>query len=174
MSFQGNLVDNPARFSVLESAGKTLIVSDGRNASALVNLIRTLERFPHESRVVVYSAEDDRRDSDILEQAALLGGAFDRVVLCEIDSGRERPAGQVLRLLRQGLADASRTQEIHEIPDWGTAVELAWRELSAGELLVVQTSTIARTVRKVNALLGLEPEDSAPAHPDSEAMTSVA
>ncbi|MDZ4686650.1 MAG: cyanophycin synthetase [Planctomycetaceae bacterium] len=175
MSFQGNLVDNPARFSVLESAGKTLIVTDGRNASALTTLIETLERFPHESRVVVYSAEDDRRDADIVQQAALLGGAFDRVVLCEIDGGRERPAGQVLRLLRQGLTDAGRTQEIHEIPDWGTAVELAWRELSAGELLVIQTSTIARTVRKVNALLGLEPEESAPSHPDhSEATTSVA
>jgi cyanophycin synthetase len=160
MAFQGNLIDNPGRFSVLESAGKTLMVTDGRNGSALKSLIDTLDQFPHESRVVVYSAEEDRRDADIVHQAALLGSAFDRVVLCEIDEEHERPPGQILRLFREGLHGARRTQEIQEVPDWNTAVELAWRELSAGELLVIQSSTIARTVRKVNALLGLEPHEA--------------
>lgn len=172
MAFQGNLIDNPGRFSVLESAGKTLIVTDGRNVSALNSLIETLQRFPHESRVVVYSAEEDRRDIDIAAQAARLGDAFDRVVLCEIDEGISRPAGEVLRLMRQGLSSATRTQEIQEIPDWSTAVELAWRDLSAGELLVIQTSTVARTVRKVHAMLGLEPPDGVPADAESGVLTT--
>jgi hypothetical protein len=67
----------------------------------------------------------------------------------------------VLQLLRRGLADATRTQEIHEIPDWGAAVDLAWKQLGCGELLVVQTSTIPRTVRKVQSLVGLEPAEAA-------------
>jgi cyanophycin synthetase len=160
-TFQGNLIDNPGRFSVLQGGDKTLVVTDGRNLAALEALIEAVEQFPHRARVAVYSAEGDRRDADILAQAQLLGKAFDRVYLCEIDGGQERPPGVVLQLLRRGLADATRTQEIHEIPDWGAAVDLAWKQLGRGELLVVQTSTIPRTVRKVQSLVGLEPAEAA-------------
>ena len=160
MTFQGNLVDNPCRFSVLQGAERTLVVTDGRNASALESLIEAIGNFPHRGCSVVYSAEGDRREQDIVRQAELLGTAFDRVFLCEIDGGQDRPAGQVLQLLRRGLADATRTQEIHEVPDWGTAVDQAWRQLGRGELLVVQSSTIPRTVRKIQSLVGLEPAET--------------
>lgn len=159
MTFQGNLIDNPGRFSVLQGGDKTLIVTDGRNVSALEALVEAVEQFPHRARVAVYSAEGDRRDEDILAQARLLGNTFDRVYLCEIEGGQDRPPGEVLELLRRGLADATRTQEIHEVPDWGTAVDQAWKQLERGELLVVQTSTIPRTVRKIQSLVGLEPAE---------------
>jgi cyanophycin synthetase len=162
LSFQGNLIDNPCRFSVLQGGEKTLVVTDGRNESALESLIEAIGGFPHKARSVVYSAEGDRRDQDILSQAHLLGTAFDRVYLCEIDGGQDRPPGAVLRLLRLGLADATRTQEIQDVPDWGTAVDQAWRQLGRGELLVVQTCTIPRTVRKIQSLVGLEPAETEP------------
>lgn len=164
LSFQGNLVDNPCRLSVMEGAGKTLLVMDGRNSSALAALAIALDRFPHTRRSVVYSAESDRRSEDIQAQGALLGTTFDRVYLCEIDGGSERSPGEVVHWLRQGLLAAPRTQEILDIPDWGTAVEQAWRTLGRGEVLVVQTNTIPRTLRKVHALLGLDSADTNDAH----------
>jgi cyanophycin synthetase len=158
-SFQGNLVDNPCRFSVLQGGERTLVVTDGRNESALQSLIEAIGNFPHRGRSVVYSAEGDRRDEDICRQAELLGTAFDRVYLCEIDGGQDRPAGQVLQLLRRGLAGATRAQEVFEVPDWAMAVDQAWKQLGRGELLVVQSSTIPRTVRKIQTLVGLEPAE---------------
>jgi cyanophycin synthetase len=160
LSFQGNLIDNPCRFSVLEGGEKTLVVTDCRNESALDALISAIQNFPHRACAAVFSAEGDRRDQDILRQAKLLGTAFDRVFLCEIDGGQDRPPGEVLQLLRRGLAGAPRTQEIQEVPDWGTAVDQAWKQLNRGELLVVQTSTIPRTVRKIQSLVGLEPAET--------------
>lgn len=160
MSFQGNLVDNPCRCSVLQGGDKTLVVTDGRNESALEAVIAAIGNFPHKARSIVYSAEGDRRDQDILRQAELLGTAFDCVFLCEIDGGQDRPAGEVLQLLRRGMANATRTQEIYEVPDWGTAVDQAWKHLNRGELLVVQSSTIPRTVRKIQSLVGLEPAET--------------
>ncbi len=158
-SFQGNLVDNPCRFSVMEGGGKTLVIMDGRNELALQTLTTAIDNFPHTKRTVVYSAEGDRRAADIRSQGALLGQSFDRVYLCEIDGSQDRPAGDVVGLLRQGLDGATRTQEIREIADWSAAVETAWRQLGRGELLVVQSATIPRTVRKIHSLLGLEPAD---------------
>ncbi len=158
-SFQGNLVDNPCRFSVMEGGGKTLVIMDGRNELALQALLTAIDKFPHTKRTAVYSAEGDRRDEDIRAQGALLGNGFDRVYLCDIDGGVDRPAGEVVGLLRQGLDGAIRTQETRDISDWSTAVETAWRQLGRGELLVVQSATIPRTVRKIHSLLGLEPAD---------------
>ena len=161
--FQGNMLDNPARFNVLESAGKTLILTDGRNLSALNALVETLSGFTHAKRTVVYSAEEDRRDQDIERQGAVLGQAFDRVVLCEIDDTECRPRGDVMKLLKAGMNGKDRVSEILEISDWSQAVDVAWSRLGRGELLVIQSSTIPRTVRKVQALLHLEPGDASAA-----------
>ena len=157
--FQGNLADNPARFNVLQSAGKTLILTDGRNLSALASLVHALQEFSQKRRCVVYSAEEDRRDEDIVRQGQLLGEAFDRVVLCEIDDAVTRPRGDVIRLLRSGMNDGQRVREIVEIHDWSHAVDAAWQDLGRGEVLVVQSVTIPRTVRKIQSLMGVEPTE---------------
>ncbi len=159
-AFQGNLVDDPARFSVFEIAGKTLIVVDCRNVSGLSAVIDALPQFSQGVRAVVYSAEQDRRDADIQEQGRLLGAAFDRVVLCEIEDETVRPVGQVTKLLREGVEQGSRTQRIEEVNDWSAAVDAAWKRLATGELLVVQSSSIPRTVRKIQSLVGLDPAEA--------------
>jgi len=156
--FQGNLVDNPARFNVLQSAGKTLILTDGRNLSALRTLVEALVHFGSDGRrSIVYSAEEDRRDQDIAAQGTLLGQAFDRIVLCEIDDPVRRMPGDVIRLLRQGIQMSGQERDVVEIPDWSLAVESAWAQLGRGDVLVVQSSTIPRTVRKIQSLMGMEP-----------------
>lgn len=158
-AFQGNLVDNPARFNVLQLAGKTLILTDGRNQSALVALVDALGEFSQKRRTVVYSAEEDRRDEDIVRQGTLLGEAFDRVVLCEIDDAVCRGTGEVIGLLRRGMKDTQRVQDVLEIHDWSQAVDAAWQGMGRGEVLVVQSATIPRTVRKIQALMGVEPTE---------------
>jgi cyanophycin synthetase len=141
---------------VFEVSGKTLMVVDCRNASALSALKETLEQFSHRIRSVVYSGEDDRRDEDLVAQGRLLGAIFQRVVLCEIDDESQRRLNRVTRLLRSGIDESSRSVSVEEVRDWSLAVDLAWRKLMPGELLVVQSSTIPQTVRKIQSLLGLE------------------
>jgi cyanophycin synthetase len=158
-AFQGNLNDNPGRFNVFEVSDKTLVVFDGRNTAAVKSLIETLEHFPHPVRKIVFSAEEDRRDDDINNQSLQLGSAFDEVFLTEIDPDGGRPAGDVLNLLQQGLIGATRTRSVVVVPDWAAAVDAGWKSLGTGELLVVQTATIPRTVRKIQSLLGTDATD---------------
>ncbi|MDB5347619.1 MAG: cyanophycin synthetase [Schlesneria sp.] len=158
-AFQGNLIDNPARFNVLQSAGKTLILTDGRNPSSLVALVDALDGFSLGHRSIVYSAEEDRRDTDIRRQGLLLGDAFDRIVLCEIDEPVGRSRGDVIQQLRIGMSEAKRVREVLEIHDWGQAVDTAWSNLGRGEVLVVQSASIPKTIRKIQALVGMEPNE---------------
>jgi cyanophycin synthetase len=160
LTFQGNPVDNPARFNVWESGGKTVIVFDGRNVSALDSLITALDRFPAQKRVVVYSAENDRRPADIVSQGQRLGTAFDVAYLCHIESSPTLVAASSIQdLLIQGLHaaeshGANRGREVHRCDGWDEAVDAAWRRLQPGELLVVQSTTVAATVRKLTQLVG--------------------
>jgi cyanophycin synthetase len=156
LAFQGNLDDAPGRFTVIEVAGRTLVVSDCRNIDALAATIEATKSFSATARSAVYSAEEDRREADIVEQGRLLAMAFDRVAICEIEAGRDRPQGEVTRLLEAGIALAETETEVVTISSWGEAVDSAWRNLEKGELLLVQTASIPQTVMKVSALLGLD------------------
>ena len=129
---------------------------DGRNLSALRAVIAGITDFPHSKRSVVYSAEEDRRDIDLVNQGEQLGTSFDRVILCEIEKGVDRPVGEVTRLLRAGVEKGTRAKSISEIRDWSNAVDTGWRELQPGELLLIQSSTVPKTVKKLQTMLGLE------------------
>jgi UDP-N-acetyl-D-mannosaminuronate dehydrogenase len=54
------------------------------------------------------------------------------------------------------MATPSRASEVIEIHDWSQAVDTAWNSLGRGELLVVQSASIPGTVRKIQALMGME------------------
>lgn len=156
LAFQGNWNDNPARFSVVESRGRTVIFFDGHNLSALESLVAALDQFPHRGRTVVYSAESDQRNVDIVAQGGQLGAAFDSVYIYESDYREGVRHPDIVGAFREGLQSGARCRQILEITNWDEAVDAAWQSLQEGDLLAVQSSSIARTVKKLQRLSGLE------------------
>ena len=59
----------------------------------------------------------------MLRQGQLLGEAFDCVILYEDHYTRGRPDGEIIRLLREGMASGKRVRQIDEIRAAATAVE---------------------------------------------------
>jgi hypothetical protein len=57
------------------------------------------------------------------------------------------------------MSEAKRVREVLEIHDWGQAVDTAWNNLGRGEVLVVQSASIPKTIRKIQALVGMEPNE---------------
>ena len=77
----------------------------------------------------------------------LLGAAFDRVILYEDHSVRGRPDGEIMRLMREGVAKGSRTTEIQEIRGAVAAVEAGLACAQPGEFVLIQADTIDETVQ---------------------------
>ena len=152
-SFSGDMDKVPGRFNLLEIGGATVIVDYGHNASALQAMIEAIEQFPHRQRTAVYTAAGDRRDCDMVRQGELLGDAFDRVILYEDHYVRGREKGEIMGLLRRGMADGDRVTEIEEIHGAVKAVEAALRSVRPGELLLVQADEIDETVNFVKRYL---------------------
>lgn len=160
-SFSASSDGSPARFEVMSIAGTTVILDYGHNASSLLAVLNAIGDFPHRRRSAVYSTVGDRRDCDILKQAQLLAGAFDRVVLYEDQYLRGRQEGEIIRLFREGMAGGSRITKILEAQGWIVAVEEALRTAEPGELILVQADTIDQAVDHLHRLTSVAPVEAA-------------
>lgn len=127
----------PGRFNVFDYHGATLIADYGHNPDAITALIGAIEDMPAQRRHVVISGAGDRRDEDLRRQTELLGGAFDNVILYQDQCQRGRADGEVLALLREGLSNATRTREIHEINGEFNAIDFALSTLQPGDLSLI-------------------------------------
>ena len=136
-SFANDADNAPGRFNVMEHKGATVIADYGHNPDAMRALVSAVNALPGKKRSVVISGAGDRRDEDIREQTAILGEAFDEVILYQDACQRGREDGEVLALLREGLKGASRAKHVEEIHGEFNAIDAALDKLQAGDLCLV-------------------------------------
>jgi cyanophycin synthetase len=136
-TFINDAATAPGRFNVYDYRGATLIADYGHNPDAIIALVSAIENMPAKRRIVVISGAGDRRDVDISQQTEILGNAFDEVILYQDQCQRGRADGEVLGLLRQGLAKATRAKIVEEIRGEFPATDLALSHLKAGDLCLI-------------------------------------
>lgn len=152
--FDSDMTQTPGRFNVVERDGAVIILDYGHNPSAVVSLIESLEKFPQQRRTVVYGADGDRRDDQIMRQSELLGQAFDRVILYEEPSRRRgRAAGECYRLLEAGLSNAQRAKEVLRIDGEQEAIAAALHQIKSGDLVLVQVDAVDADLQFIERLL---------------------
>jgi cyanophycin synthetase len=127
----------PGRFNLFSYKGATVIADYGHNPDAMQALVNAVDSMPAKRRSVVISGAGDRRDVDIRRQTEILGDAFDSVILYEDQCQRGREDGEVIKLLRAGLAHAKRAKDIQEIRGEFVAIDAALAQLSEGDLCLI-------------------------------------
>ncbi|MBH1986822.1 MAG: cyanophycin synthetase [Burkholderiales bacterium] len=136
-SFVSDSDNAPGRFNVMTYKGATVIADYGHNPDAMRALVNAVNGMPAKRRSVVISGAGDRRDEDIREQTAILGDAFDDLILYQDACQRGREDGEVLRLLREGLGKAQRAQRVDDIHGEFVAIDTALARLQPGDLCLV-------------------------------------
>ena len=136
-SFKNDAAGAPGRFNMMEFRGATVIADYGHNTDAMKALVAAVDTLPAKKRSVVISGAGDRRDCDIRDQTAILGEAFDDVILYQDAAQRGRADGEVMALLRQGLQGAGRTRAIDEIRGEFIAIDTALERLRPGDLSLI-------------------------------------
>ncbi len=153
-SFVADFEHTPARFNLFDFNGATIILDYGHNTSSLASLLETFEPLPHKFRSAVYSAAGDRRDSDMIRQAELLGDAFDRVILFEEENCiRGRAWGEINAIFRKGLVGRRRVKQIEEVLGAIAALEHALATARPGELVLVQVDLVDETMELMRRYL---------------------
>ncbi len=141
-NFANDSDNAPGRFNVFNYRGATVIADYGHNPDAMQALVTAVEAMPARRRSVVISGAGDRRDDDIRQQTEILGQAFEDVILYEDQCQRGRADGEVIALLREGLACAQRTQNVQEIRGEFLAIDTALAALQPGDLCLILVDQI--------------------------------
>ncbi|MBE0622896.1 MAG: cyanophycin synthetase [Burkholderiales bacterium] len=136
-SFGSDVQTVPGRFNVFDYLGASVIADYGHNPDAILALVRAVEAMPARRRLMVISGAGDRRDKDIRRQTEILGDAFDEILLYQDQCQRGRKDGEVIELLRQGLAQAKRVSAIEEIRGEFLAIDTALARLQPGDLCLI-------------------------------------
>lgn len=150
-TFRNSADTTPGRFNFFSHRGATVIADYGHNPDAIGALTRAVEAMPSRHRTVVISGAGDRRDEDLRRQTEILGDAFDNVILYEDQCQRGRADGEVLALLRQGLAGAKRTKTIKEIQGEFLAIDTALETLQAGDLCLILVDQVEEALAHIAA-----------------------
>jgi len=136
-SFTSDAQTAPGRFNTFKYRGATVIADYGHNPDAISALASAVQAMPARRRSVVISGAGDRRDEDITQQTAILGGVFDDVFLYEDACQRGRADGEVLGLLRKGLDGATKTTHVQEIRGEFLAIDTALARLQPDDLCLI-------------------------------------
>jgi cyanophycin synthetase len=107
--------------------------------------------MPAKRRSVVISGAGDRRDEDIRQQTQILGAAFDDVLLYQDQCQRGREDGEVIALLRDGLAGAKRTSHVEEIQGEFVAIDIALARLGKGDLCLILIDQVDEALAHIAA-----------------------
>ena len=148
-TFVNDAATAPGRFNVFAHRGATVIADYGHNPDAMEALVQAVESMPAQRRSVVISGAGDRRDEDIRQQTRILGRAFDEVILYQDACQRGRADVEVLGLLREGLADATRTAAVHEIHGEFIAIDAALEKLQPGDLCLILIDQVEEALEHI-------------------------
>jgi cyanophycin synthetase len=136
-SFESTAAMAPGRFNLFQFNGATLIADYGHNSDAIHALCQAVQKLPAERRIVVISGAGDRRDEDIRQQTAILGDVFDEVILYQDACQRGRRDGEVIGLLREGLAQATKVRQVDEVYGEFNAIDAALGRVQAGDVCLI-------------------------------------
>jgi cyanophycin synthetase len=116
--------------------------------------VQAVEGLPAKRRSLVISGAGDRRDVDLMRQTEILGDAFDNVILYQDQCQRGRADGEVIALLRQGLANAGRVSQVQEITGEFIAIDTALEELRDGDLCLILIDQVEEALAHIERRIG--------------------
>ena len=180
-TFTTSFFQAPGRLNLVEVAGTRVVIDYCHNVDGMRNLADFVNRMmtepvtksgvlgasgaavAHPARsgraIGVIGIPGDRRDDDQHEYGAQAATAFDEILIREDANLRGRPPGESASNVAAGIRAArsdgrGRTAKVDKILDEATAVRLALRRASPGDLVVVCADDAVNVYREAMALAG--------------------
>jgi len=134
-----------------------VIADYGHNVDAMAALVDAVRSMDARRRSVVISGAGDRRDEDIRGQTARLASCFEDFVLYEDQCQRGRADGEVIALLREGLADRARG-EVIEVSGELRAIDIALSRIGPGDICLILVDQVDEALAHIRACIARDEE----------------
>jgi cyanophycin synthetase len=153
LSFFPSPAMTPGRLNLLRVGEAKVLVDYAHNAAAVEGLLDLVNRIAAQRRIGIIGAPGDRRDQDIVA-VGRIAAALDRAIVKEDVDLRDRPEGEVARLLSQGLWEGGmEPARISFHREEVGAVQQTLPTLGAGDLLFVLAEDPQRVLDTVQKFM---------------------
>jgi len=115
-------------------------------------LTKFISKLPNKYRTVVMNVPGDRRDDDIREMGEIAGEAFDRIVIRAGHYLRGRDAGDIAKLIQEGIARSGKEPQVRIIPESRDAIQHAIKYGRKGELVVTLADLVPEDISYVQEI----------------------
>jgi cyanophycin synthetase len=133
----------PGRLNLTRVGSVRVLVDYAHNPAAIEGLMEVVNQLPAKSRIGVITSPGDRRDEDIREVGRLSAG-LDRVIIKEDHDLRGRKRGEVVTLIREGLAQKGMTDgRIDVVLDELDAIRKALASADGEDLITIMADDVA-------------------------------
>jgi len=154
LSFHPSPSTTPGRMNMIRVGRARVLVDYAHNAAAIRGLTDFVFRLPAAKRYCVITVPGDRRDEDIRE-AGRLCARFDHVIIKEDTDRRGRAAGEIARLLAEGLAQGGMDPSSIEVKyAENEAIHRGLSLLADDDLLVIHADKVPETLAAVRQYTG--------------------
>jgi cyanophycin synthetase len=149
-SFVSDASTVPGRFNMFKHRGATIIADYGHNPDAILALSETISGMPAKQRMVVISGAGDRRDEDLRRQTEILGQSFDHVILYEDQCQRGRADGEVIAIMREGLASSKQVKKVEEFHGEFLAIDKALEQIQEGDICLILVDQVDEALAHIS------------------------
>ncbi|MFC1886407.1 cyanophycin synthetase [Thermodesulfobacteriota bacterium] len=137
MTFYPTANQNPGRMNLFDFQKFKVLVDYGHNPESARAMARLLPRLSRGRKVALCHGTGSRTNEQIIEYGKALATVFDYIVLADLDP-RNRPIGETVELVREGLIKGDFKEEnIEIVPEPEKAVDYIFSKAETGDLLVI-------------------------------------
>lgn len=151
-TFNAGTAQTPGRLNFIEVGTVTVLMDYAHNPAGFTGLTKFISKLPNKYRTVVMNVPGDRRDDDIREMGEIAGEAFDRIVIRAGHYLRGRDAGDIAKLIQEGIATSAKEPQVRIIPESRDAIQHAIKYARKGELVVTLADIVPDDIAHVQEI----------------------
>ena len=151
-TFNAGTAQTPGRLNFIEVGTVTVLMDYAHNPAGFKGLTKFISKLPNKYRTVVMNVPGDRRDDDIREMGEIAGEAFDRIVIRAGHYLRGRDAGDIAKLIQEGITRSGKEPQVRIIPESRDAIQHAIKYARKGELVVTLADIVPDDIAHVQEI----------------------
>ena len=137
-SFYCDEIHNPGRFNVFNIRDFRIVVDYGHNLAGYKKVIEAIKKLGGSRLIGIIGTPGNRSDDSVRAIGYVAGKSFHKIIIKEDKNLRGRKAGEVSRLLLEGVLEAGLSEKsVRLIQYEDEALRTAIREAAAGDIIVV-------------------------------------
>ncbi len=152
LTFIPSATITPGRLNFFQMNNCTFLVDYAHNPHGLELVGQFVSQLDYPYITGIITGTGDRRDEDIRALGAIAAKYFNEVIIRTDKNLRGRTEGEIVELVRTGVAEVDEAKKITVVPDEREAIDHAYHHAPKGSLVFVMCDEVTGALDKIKSI----------------------